>query len=135
MRQLTLIILILFSCTTGDKKFDYSVSKVREFSGIVINNYRTTGKEELENFLRSVQEKEKLDSVNVFLTGDNINEINPVFKKYYFSKEENYKSLKWNLNDSLKLIQNIHIWVGTFKNDKFTPNESAYISDQQIFSR
>lgn len=135
MKHLVIIILISLTSCSEQEQVDFNYQVESDYSAIVIDNYKTTSEKSLTTFLKKIQEKEKFDSMNVFLTGDNVYAINPRYMEFYFSKKENYKRLNYNSYDSLKLLKNTRIWIGAFKDgnfkaDKFTDSVSL---DKRLF--
>ena len=85
-------------------------------SGILIEDYEPVTKEELNAYLIKVNDTLKMDSINIFLSGENVEKINPDFHKGHF--------IKWfHGADTLSLPKDINLGFGTFNGEKFIKND------------
>lgn len=135
MKKFYLVFIIMLSCEHSAKDFKYEI--VNSESAIVLRDYEPTDQKSIKKFLANVKLDKKLDSLNIYLTAENISLINPNFKKKYFSTKHMQKTLKWNSNDTLKLLQNTNIYFGTFKDNSITVEhytDSLYLDNGFIIN-
>lgn len=118
MKRLLLLTMITISCQNSDINFKYQ--EMRSMSGIVIEDYRPVTRHELTRFLIKVNDTLRMDCVNVFINGRDIYQINPSFKKDYYSEYSGKRDLTATYNnDTTRAMKNLHLHFGTLKRDSF----------------
>lgn len=130
MRKFYVVLIIMFSCEPAARDFEYEI--VDSQSAIVFRNYEPIDQKSLTKFLENVPLDKKFDSLDIYLTAENINSINPKFKKKYFSQEYMQRKLKWNSYDTLKILRTRYIHFATFKDNTITVDrytDSLYLDN------
>ena len=115
MKRLFIVSLILAGCEVNDVHFKYRPANP---SGILIENYEPVTIDQLNSYLIKVNDTLKMDSINIFITGETIERINPDFDRAHF--------IKWfyqQAGDTTNLPNDIQFGFGTFKGQKFIVND------------
>lgn len=124
MKRLGFItLLLLLSChPDNDINFDYKFMKID--SGILIKNYEPVTRDELTRYLTKVNDTLKLKNLNVMVSGDNIQMINPEFKTQFFRGSIGITELSYVNNDTAKVMNRLNFVIGTFKGKVFVKNDN-----------
>jgi hypothetical protein len=120
-RLLFILVIVTFSCDTRDEKFAYTVQKGQ--SGILIKDYLPVTKERLTRYLIKVNDTLEMKTLNVFLTAENVQKINPEFKDKYYHGELGKMDLNSFQYDTAKAMRNLHLHFGALKGDEFIKND------------
>ena len=124
--------MILVGCEPAWKSFDFHVDKTE--SGVVVDSCTPISKAEMEEFLESIRIEHGFDSINLFLSGNAISLLNTKFKKEYFSKTYNSKTLLYNNFDTTRVLKNTYIHVGVLNTNGFYESEMGlwYLDDKLL---
>lgn len=120
-RYLLILLMMMFSCESKDESFRYTVQKGQ--SGILIKDYVPVTKEGLTKYLIKVNDTLKMKTLNVFLTGENVQKINPEFKNKYYRGHLGKMDLNSFQNDTARAMRNLHLQFGALKEGNFTKND------------
>ena len=137
MTRLRFILLFFFiSCGQGkDTHINFNYKFMKSDSGILIENYRPVTRKELTKYLTKVNDTLKLKKANILLNAENIQEINPEFKKRFYSGSMGRTELSYVNNDTSKSLRRTNFSLGTFKEDTFIKNDSwdSLLLDNRFF--
>ncbi|RAV97613.1 hypothetical protein, partial [Pseudochryseolinea flava] len=124
-----------FSCNSKEKTFRYTVQKGQ--SGILIKDYVPVTKEHLTEYLVKVNDTLKMKTLNVFLTGENIQKINPEFKNKYYRGEFGKMDLNSFQNDTARAMRNLQLHFGALKGNEFVKNDDwdKYLLNNRFLRR
>lgn len=100
-----------------DVTFDYEFLK--SDSGILIKNYQPTTLRQLTVYLDKVTDTVKMKELKIFIQGDNIQKINPNFKRNHYAGQVGKSVLASTKNDTLKAMMSSRFYIGDFKNRQF----------------
>jgi hypothetical protein len=120
-RYLFLLLILIFACDKKEADFTYAVQNGQ--SGILIKNYTPVTKSDLTEYLIKVNDTLRMKTLNVFLTGENVQRINPEFKSKYYRGQLGKMELNSFQNDTAKAMRSLHLNFGALKGDQFIKND------------
>ena len=121
MKRLIIIALTIFYSCERQVVFEYEVFS-NQYRRVLVKNYNPVTKTELESFVKTIGTKEDFDTVYIFLTAGNFCSINPEFKDKYVREKDIQNRLKWNSQDTTKILKSSYIHIGSLIGGEFIPN-------------
>ncbi|SHH63268.1 hypothetical protein SAMN04488109_4735 [Chryseolinea serpens] len=134
MKRLLLLSLLIASCGEKKAKLEFEQEKWSPYQ-VYLKNYQPVTEAQFNDYMSDIQRSIKLDSFHVFLLAENINDINPEFKKKFFRGILGREDLERAANDSAKVLRNLRIGFGVYENGKFLKNDfyDSLILNNQFF--